>query len=607
MRSQRLNVVVKVGIVLALGSGAVADSTAQAATFTVNNTSDAAGLCPTATTCSLRQALGDADIMAGSDVVDFDLPANSEIALTSGPLIILPNDPNDAVAITGPGNGLTVRHAPTSAPDPVFVISAGRGATLSGFTISGGLSGISEGAAIDAFSPLVLDRMTIMQNVADAEGGGSSAGLLVRSSATIRRTSIFGNSVINSGRGGSAGALVNVGDVLIVNSTLGGNQVTGTGSGDGGAILNLGKLTLLNTTVSGNNAPAGIGGVAGAGFGMANTILAGNTGTLPDCGTSVDSQGYNILGIATGCRIVAAAGDQIGGPGAPIDPLLGTLSFSGGETPTMALLAGSSARDAGNPATPRDAGTVLPPNLTPCAPTDQRGFARPGGPRCDIGAFEIIPQTLVLPPPARAVSPPAPPPFVAPPVDHFKCYRGIQRGFRKRSVRLRDQFATRTARLRTTTLVCNPARKDGSKRLAPRAHLVCYESRDVTPFRPRSVSVTNQFGTQVLRVVRPVSLCVPSLKRKGARAPGRSPDPERRLDHFRCYGVDPKLTPRSVRTSDEFVSTRTTVVSVARICNPVTRCCSSAAVPGKDRSQRAGTARMRGQSLLARMAMVIGR
>jgi len=68
-----------------------------------------------------------------------------------------------------------------------------------------------------------------------------------------------------------------------------------------------------------------------------------------------------------------------------------------------------------------------------------------------------------------------------------------------------------------------------------------------------------------------VSLCVPSLKRKGSQAPPTSPNPELRLDHFRCYAVDPKLVPRNVTTSDQAVTTRTSVVSVVRLCNPVSK------------------------------------
>lgn len=125
--------------------------------------------------------------------------------------------------------------------------------------------------------------------------------------------------------------------------------------------------------------------------------------------------------------------------------------------------------------------------------------------------------------------------------------------------------------MRGTARVCNPVRKDDSKITQPAAHLVCYATKDVARFNPRSVAVANQFGASRLRVVKAVSLCVPSLKRKGARAPDASPDPQRRIDHFRCYAVDPKLTPRPVTLADQFVTTRSTVRSVIGLCNPVSK------------------------------------
>jgi hypothetical protein len=66
-----------------------------------------------------------------------------------------------------------------------------------------------------------------------------------------------------------------------------------------------------------------------------------------------------------------------------VDPLLGPLADNGGPTLTHALLPGSPAIDAGNPAIPN------PP------PADQRGFARIYGPAIDIGSFEAQPLDVV--------------------------------------------------------------------------------------------------------------------------------------------------------------------------------------------------------------------
>lgn len=63
------------------------------------------------------------------------------------------------------------------------------------------------------------------------------------------------------------------------------------------------------------------------------------------------------------------------------DPLLGLLSNYGGPTQTIPLLRGSSAIDAGDDAH--------------CPAADQRGFPRPYGPHCDIGAYESQGFTLI--------------------------------------------------------------------------------------------------------------------------------------------------------------------------------------------------------------------
>lgn len=58
-------------------------------------------------------------------------------------------------------------------------------------------------------------------------------------------------------------------------------------------------------------------------------------------------------------------------------PMEQPLGFNGGPTKTMALPANSPAVDAG--------GSDCPPPYH-----DQRGVVRPQGPRCDLGAYELI-------------------------------------------------------------------------------------------------------------------------------------------------------------------------------------------------------------------------
>ena len=118
----------------------------------------------------------------------------------------------------------------------------------------------------------------------------------------------------------------------------------------------------------------------------------------------------------------------------------------------------------------RSPGTTVPPGtVTTAAP-----------------AAAVIPPPPVPPP----VAVPPPPPVIQPAdLDHFKCYEALQPNFRQRTVGTRDQFGQRRARVLRTRQLCNPVSKNGGKVLQPRAHLVCYETRDTgNPTLPRTVA-----------------------------------------------------------------------------------------------------------------------
>jgi hypothetical protein len=117
---------------------------------------------------------------------------------------------------------------------------------------------------------------------------------------------------------------------------------------------------------------------------LGNTIVAGNTatGSGPDIdGYAVASRGYNLIGDPSGGSGFVAT-DLLG-----VNPLLAPLANYGGPTPTMALLPGSPAIDAGSNA------LAVDPSGNPLT-TDQRGFARIINGTVDIGAFESRGFTL---------------------------------------------------------------------------------------------------------------------------------------------------------------------------------------------------------------------
>jgi len=233
-------------------------------------------------------------------------------------------------------------------------------------------------------------------NVAVGSGGAIfnlGSGLL-----TVTNSTITDNEV--SGYGGGIASSSSAALTTLRNVTVSGNRADGEAGGLGAAAnaqFDLNNVTVTANTADADNAGGGDGGgifVSSNFFDLANSIVAGNTdasGGAPDCSSAapVNTAGYNLLGTATGCNFMGTVGDIVGPT-----PLLGPLVVNGGSTSTHALLAGSPALNAANPAAPGSSATA-------CATSDQRGTARPQEGRCDIGAFELVPASaLPTAPPA---------------------------------------------------------------------------------------------------------------------------------------------------------------------------------------------------------------
>jgi hypothetical protein len=147
------------------------------------------------------------------------------------------------------------------------------------------------------------------------------------------------------------------------NVTITGNlaDIDRDGSGDGGGLFSQSmNVTLQNTIIAGNNDRSSTGS------------------SSMDCAATLNSQGYNLIGNTTGCSLSFADPTTSFG----LNPLLGPLQNNGGATDTHALLPGSPAIDAANPAAPGS-------SVNACETVDQRGLLRPQGAACDIGAFEL--------------------------------------------------------------------------------------------------------------------------------------------------------------------------------------------------------------------------
>jgi hypothetical protein len=239
-----------------------------------------------------------------------------------------------------------------------------------------------------------LDSSQVYGNVVTGTLGDGGGGLYnyLDSAITVTNSSLYSNTAALSNRGG---AIANIGSLAVSNSTLNANSAfyggaiynhvtaaitnttfysnSATGIG-GGAIYDYGILTTTNVTLAHNSAPAGTGGGINGSNGsttLRNTILA-DSPTGDNCAGTVTSQGYNLDDHNT-C-VFGALGDLVS-----MNPLLGALAHNGGSTQTMALLTGSPAIN------------HIPFGTNGCGTsvtTDQRGWRRPLGLNCDIGAYE---------------------------------------------------------------------------------------------------------------------------------------------------------------------------------------------------------------------------
>jgi hypothetical protein len=249
------------------------------------------------------------------------------------------------------------------------------------------------GGGIANFGILTLSNSTVAGNGAYGYGVAAGGGIYNQNDLTVRSSTIAGNRALFENfdrQGGSGGGIDNKGGtVTISNSTVAGNDAGVGDVGDGGGIYNDmdGTLTLNNATVSGNSDGDGYGGGGiyndmSATLHSGNSIIAGNTGYggySDDLDGDLGSLGHNLIGDGT-----AGSGfdptDLVGTYDSPIDPLLGPLQDNGGPTPTMALLAGSPALDAGDPGQ--------------LGVADQRGVPRTGG--VNIGAYQASATAFVL-------------------------------------------------------------------------------------------------------------------------------------------------------------------------------------------------------------------
>ena len=390
--------------------------------------------------CSLREAMTNA-INAAGTFADCAAGGNSDIITfsLSGTIVLTSQLPSvvgnafflNALEIDGAGQSIVisgnnaVRH---------FDVAAVSRLTLRNLTISGGRApaagSFSRGGAVTNAGTLIVRTSTFSGNTAvnGSSGGVATAGAIAANAGSV--TEIYDSTFVNNttsatngfALGTSGGAISASGtptpDITLIvdKSTFNGNSSTGPNASGGAIALGTGTFTadIVNSTFSSNAAnsvtgliaPGGGGAItmsagvvdifqstfaankatrAGAlGGGLRNTggvatlhssILAnaGPAGSV-ECTGAIGTGGFLTLAQAAvpGC---ALAGATIGVPAG-----LGPLASNGGPTQTHALLAGSPALNVA---------AALICSSAQVNNQDQRGFTRPSGPACDLGAFEL--------------------------------------------------------------------------------------------------------------------------------------------------------------------------------------------------------------------------
>ena len=325
-RTANRGVAVASGAALALGTLA-AGTPAAAATFQVTNLNDSgAG--------SLRDALFDANTLAGADTVTFQAGLTGTITLTSGQLYI-----TDSVAVQGPGSAvLAVSGDNTSR---VFYVGDGTNnvidVTISGLTVTGGRA--DPGAGIVSWGEsLVLDNVVVTGNASIA--GGGVAALYDSAATTILDSIISGNSAAEGG----GVFLYGTAQTLIEDTVISDNDAGGVEGGNGAGIAArrlTGSLTIERSTLSGNDAESAGGGLFVDGGQGASLTVRGSTvsGNTADAGGGVYL--YGLAGAALIENSTVSGNQATGGPGGGI--YLYNLYGGGSLTLRHATIAGNTA------------------------------------------------------------------------------------------------------------------------------------------------------------------------------------------------------------------------------------------------------------------------
>lgn len=324
--------------------------------------------------CTLREAMLAASAHPGHDTITFDIPDG---------------DGCDGANVCTIELGATLPEINGSGANGDRDLTIDGAANGGKITIDGG-DGQSGGVQIlNVFaSSLHLHAL----NLVDANGGALVTAFV--------ELTVSNCTFANNYRNGPGAALKSENrPVTIVNSTFYNN--TGTTSGaisHGGA--SFAPMTIINSTFAGNQSTfdpafgAASIHVNGQSVTLQNTLVAKDPGTFnPNCSVQSGSLFANSINVVN---------DFSCGGATPTNIYLHPLADNGGPTLTMAPIVDSDH--------PIDTGDAAVCSAWPVNNLDQRGYVRPAGAGCDIGAFEV---DSVPAPPTPTATPTATPSFAA--------------------------------------------------------------------------------------------------------------------------------------------------------------------------------------------------
>ena len=362
----------------------------EAATFTVNKTTDDNGPCDPAD-CALREAVLAANALPGMDTVQ--VPAGTyQLSIPENLDLGGDIDITDDIEIVGvPGSTTVIGTGLGDFDDRVFdMFQVPISFLLQGINVTGGHADLGGGIRVSNNSIAELIDCRVYGNIATIDGGGIRFGV---STLTLTRTTVdgniaqrFGGAIRRSGVGGQFPTTL-----IVRNSTISNNAA----GQSGGAIMSSGgsgEIRIENSTLANNTADV-FGSLIyqsnSIGPQFLNSVLEG------DC-FFVGSQFPMSLGGNVGKDADFCFLDDPSDQDGVVDLGILPLGDYGGPTPTHALSQGSPAVDAAL--------------LADCPSDDQRGEFRPvdgdfdGQPDCDSGAFELQPVETPVAVPALSLS-----------------------------------------------------------------------------------------------------------------------------------------------------------------------------------------------------------